>query len=417
MSDTATGRVVVVGIGADGYDGLAGPARAAIDEAAVVIGGQRQLDLLPSSVGAQRVPWPSPLRPAVRRLVEQHRVAAAGEGGLVVLASGDPMHHGIGRTLLEELGPGSIRVLPHPSSVSLACARLGWPVEATPVVSTLTAGLESVLRHAGDGRRLLVLNRDSDTPPALAALLSEHGFGASRLLVLADLGGPGESSHQGLAEQADYWAEAWPRPTGPSITAVQLAGPASLPEAPGLPDDSYWHDGQLTKRHVRALTLAALAPRPGEQLWDVGGGSGSIAVEWLRAHATTRAVSVEKDETRVQRITRNAAHLGVPHLRVVTGAAPAALTGLPTPDAVFIGGGLTADGVFEACWSALREGGRLVANAVTLESQAEVTRLAAQHGGELVKVEIAGTTPVGGFTGWRPAMPVVQWTVVKGVEQ
>lgn len=405
-------RVTVVGIGADGYDGLGAQAREAIDAAGVVIGGQRQLDLLPGSVTARRVPWPSPLRPAVRPLVEQHR-----DRGLVVLASGDPMHHGIGRTLLEELDAGSVRVITHPSSVALACARLGWPVEATPVVSTLTAGLDSVLRYAGEGRRLLVLNRDTDTVPALAALLTEHGFGPSRLLVLAELGGPDESSHQGLAEQSAYWSE-WPhRPSGPSITAVELAGAPGLPETPGLPDDAYWHDGQLTKRHVRAITLAALAPRPGEQLWDIGGGSGSIAIEWLRAHPTTKAVTVERDETRVERITRNAARLGVPHLRVVPGTAPAALAGLPAPDAVFIGGGLTAEGVVDACWSALREGGRLVANAVTLESQAEVTRLAAQHGGELVRVEIAGTTPVGGFTGWRPAMPVVQWTALKGAAE
>ena len=405
-------KVTVVGIGADGYSGLAAASRAAVDEAGVVVGGPRQLDLLPSSVRAERVPWPSPLRPAVRPLVEDHH-----ERGLVVLASGDPMHHGIGRTLVEELGPGQVRVLSHPSSVALACARLGWAAEATPVVSTLTAGLDSVLRHAGDGRRVLVLNRDTDTVPALAALLTEHGFGASRLLVLAELGGPDESSHQGLAEQSAYWSE-WPnRPSGPSITAVLLAGGPGLPETPGLPDDAYWHDGQLTKRHVRAVTLAALAPRPGEQLWDVGGGSGSVAVEWLRAHPTTRAVTVERDETRAGRIAHNAARLGVPHLRVVTGSAPAALAGLPEPDAVFVGGGLTADGVVDACWSALREGGRLVANAVTLESQAEVTRLAAQHGGELVRIEIAGTTPVGGFTGWRPAMPVVQWTAVKGPPQ
>lgn len=410
-------RVTVVGIGADGYDGLGTEAREEIAAAGVVIGGQRQLDLLPASVTARRVPWPSPLRPAVRPLVAQHR-----ERGLVVLASGDPMHHGIGRTLLEELaaeglGPGSVRVVTQPSSVALACARLGWPVESTPVVSALTAGLDSVLRYAGDGRRLLVLNRDADTVPALASLLTDHGFGASRLLVLAELGGPEESSHQGLAEQSGYWSE-WPnRPSGPSITAVELAGAPGLPETPGLPDDAYWHDGQLTKRHVRAITLASLAPRPGEQLWDVGGGSGSVAIEWLRAHPTTTAVTVERDETRVERITRNAARLGVPRLRVVTGTAPDALAGLPAPDAVFVGGGLTADGVVDACWSALREGGRLVANAVTLESQAEVTRLAARHGGELVRIEIAGTTPVGGFTGWRPAMPVVQWTVVKGAAQ
>jgi precorrin-6Y C5,15-methyltransferase (decarboxylating) len=398
-------RVTVVGIGVDGYDGLTAAGKEAIDAAGVVIGGDRQLALLPDGVSAERIAWPVPLRPAVRELVDTHRAR-----GLVVLASGDPMHHGIGRTLVEELGPQAVHVISHPGSVSLACGRMGWPVESTPVVSTLTGPLAGVMRRAGDGARALVLNRDTSTPAALAAFLTAHGFGRSRITVLSDLGGR-ERSLRGFAEQADYWSEF--RPEGVSISAIEYAGPASRQETPGLPDDSFETDGQLTKRHVRALTLATLAPRPGERLWDVGGGSGSIAIEWLRAHATTQAVVVERDETRVGRIVRNAASLGVPHLQVVTGAAPAALDGLPVPDVVFVGGGITTTGLFEACWSALPRGGRFVTNAVTLESQALVTQLHAQHGGDLVKIDVAHAVPVGTFNGWRGAMTVVQWSVEK----
>jgi len=413
LSVASAGRVTVVGLGADGYDGLAPASRAAVDAAGVVIGGKRQLDLLPESVRAERVAWPSPLRPAVRPMVDEHR-----SRGLVVLASGDPMQHGIGRALVEELGASAVNVLSHPSSVSLACARLGWPVEGTPVVSTLTAPVASVLRLVGEGMRFLVLSRDATTPQEVADLLCAQGFGDSALTVLGDLGALTESRFDATAaELAERHAV---RASGTStqvpalnVLAVSCIGPAALGETPGLPDDAYDSDGQLTKREVRAVTLAHLAPRPGELLWDVGGGSGSIAIEWLRAHPACRAVTVEQDETRASRIKGNAARLGVPTLEVVTGRAPEALGGLPAPDAVFVGGGLTAAGVFEACWAALKPGGRLVANAVTLESQALVARLRAEHGGELVKFDVARATAVGGFTGWRPAMPVVTWVVEK----
>jgi adenosylcobyric acid synthase len=394
--------VTVVGIGADGYDGLAPASRAAVDAAGVVLGGKRQLDLLPESVTAQRVAWPSQLRPAVRELVVEH-----GPHGLVVLASGDPMFHGIGRTLVEELGAERVHVLPHPSSVTLACARMGWPVESTPVVSTLTGPVEAVLRHVGDGARLLVLSRDGDTPRQVANLLHTQGFGASTLTVLGALGGVDETRTAGTA---DAWSDPAP---ALNVLAVECVGPAGLAETPGLPEAAYDHDGQITKREVRAVTLSALGPQPGELLWDIGGGSGSIGIEWLRAHPACRAIVVEQDPARAERIRSNAANLGVPSLEVVTGTAPESLAGLAKPDAIFIGGGVTVDGVFEACWAALRPGGRLVANAVTLESQAFLLRLREEHGGDLVKLDVARTTEVGRFTGWRPAMPVVEWSVTK----
>ena len=398
-------QVTVVGIGADGYDGLAPASRAAIDAAGVVLGGKRQLDLLPESVTAERMAWPSPLRPAVRELVDQHAPR-----GLVVLASGDPMFHGVGRTLVEELGADRVHVLPHPSSVALACARMGWPVESTPVISTLTGPIEAVLRHVGGGARLLVLSRDGDTPRLVADLLHTQGFGASTLTVLGNLGATDESR---VDLPADELAQKHATLPSLNVVAVSCVGSAGLSETPGLPESAYDHDGQITKREARAVTLAALAPRPGDLLWDIGGGSGSIGIEWLRVHPSCRAIVVAQDPARADRIRLNAANLGVPSLDVVIGSAPEALAGLAIPDVVFIGGGLTADGVFDACWAALRPGGRLVANAVTLESQAFVLRLRAEYGGDLVKLDVARTTEVGRFTGWRPAMPVVQWTVTR----
>ncbi|WP_280723138.1 precorrin-6y C5,15-methyltransferase (decarboxylating) subunit CbiE [Kitasatospora sp. MAA4] len=405
-SPATTPPVTVVGIGADGWAGLAPGSRAALEEAEVVIGGPRQLELLPAGVPAARVAWPSPLRPAVPGLLAEH----AGRR-VAVLASGDPMFFGIGRTLTELLGAERLRVLPHPSSVSYACARLGWALEETETVSLVGRPLATLAGALYDGRRLLVLSADAATPAAVAGLLSELGYGSSGLRVLEQLGGPAERELDGLARD-------WAHPAGDPLNIVALhcrADPDALPSSlvPGLRDELFESDGQLTKRHVRAATLATLAPRPGELLWDVGGGSGSIAIEWLRAHRSCRAVSVERDPVRAGRISRNADALGVPRLRVVTGAAPAALAGLPTPDAVFIGGGLTAPGLLEACWAALPPGGRLVANTVTLESEALLTEWYRRVGGELLRLAVAHAVPVGGFTGWRQAMPVTQWSVTK----
>ncbi|MFD9816942.1 precorrin-6y C5,15-methyltransferase (decarboxylating) subunit CbiE [Streptomyces sp. NPDC059080] len=409
--------LTVVGIGADGWDGLAPASRDALRSAGVLLGGARQLDLLPPECAGERLTWPSPLRPAVPGLIAAH----AGRG-LTVLASGDPMFHGIGRTLTEVLAafpddPAApcprLRVLPHPSSVAYACARLGWPVADTEVVSLVgrpVAGLARALHH---GRRVLVLSSGADTPARIAEALRERGFGPSRMRVLEQLGGPAEA-------QADGTAATWARPPGDPLNVVAVEcvrepGALRLPVVPGLPDDAYDHDGQLTKRHVRAATLSALAPEPGELLWDVGGGSGSLAIEWLRSHPACRAVTVERNAVRAARIARNADTLGVPALRVVRGAAPDALAGLPVPDAVFIGGGLTTPGLLDACWAALPPGGRLVANTVTLESEALLTEWYRRHGGDLVRLAVAHATPVGGFTGWRQAMPVTQWVGVKPV--
>ncbi|MFE7284663.1 precorrin-6y C5,15-methyltransferase (decarboxylating) subunit CbiE [Streptomyces noursei] len=401
----------VVGIGADGWEGLSPAAQRELVAAEVLIGGARQLALLPAECAGEREPWPSPLRPAVPGLLAAH----AGRR-VCVLASGDPMFYGIGRTLTEVMAQDAavrrpLRVVPHPSSVAYACARLGWAVEDTEVVTLVGRPAANLVRALHDGRRVLVLSAGPATPGEVAELLRERGFGPTRMRVCEQLGGARERVVEGRAER-------WDAPAGDPLNVIALdcvraPDALRLPVVPGLPDDAYEHDGQLTKRHVRAATLAALAPAPGELLWDIGGGSGSIAVEWLRAHRSCRAVSVERDVARAARIDRNAGALGVPALRVVQGAAPAALTGLPTPDAVFIGGGLTAPGLVDACWEALPPGGRIVANTVTLESEALLTQWYRRHGGELVRLAVAHAVPVGGFTGWRQAMPVTQWSAVK----
>jgi precorrin-6Y C5,15-methyltransferase (decarboxylating) len=406
MSDVvSTAPVVVVGIGADGWAGLAPTSRAEVERAEVLMGSARQLDLVPGSVTAQRVAWPSPMTEALPGLFAEH-----GGRAVVVLASGDPMLSGIGTTLTKLLGSDRVRVLPAPSSVSLACARLGWAVEDTQVVTLVGRPLELLHPHVQPGRRLLVLGSDGETPAQVAALLAARGYGQSLITVLGGLGGPDEEVRTGTAAT-------WSQPVPPLVvTAVECRaerGTTPLPTTPGLPDGAYESDGQLTKSEVRAITLSRLAAVPGQQLWDIGAGAGSIGIEWMRAHPTCRAVAVEASEERAERIVRNAARLGVPYLRVVHGHAPDVLPRLPEPDAVFVGGGLTTPLLLDACWDALPVGGRLVANAVTLESETVLAEWHARVGGELVRVSVQRAEPVGSFTGWKPAMPVTIWSVTK----
>ncbi|GGT01535.1 precorrin-6Y C(5,15)-methyltransferase [decarboxylating] [Planobispora rosea] len=400
--------VAVVGIGADGWSGLSQTARRELHAAEVLMGSARQLALVPEPT-AERVVWPSPLLPELPGLLEAHRGRR-----ICVLASGDPMFHGIGTTLVRLLGPGRVRVLPHPSSVSLACARLGWAVDQVEVVSLVTRPVEALNSVIHEGRRVLVLGADGTSAARVAVLLAARGYGGSPITVLERLGGPEERVITGVAGGWDL-----PATQDLNIVAVECRadpGTVPLPCVPGLPDAAFEHDGQLTKAEVRAVTLARLAPVPGELLWDVGAGAGSVAVEWMRGHRANRAVAVERDPDRAARAARNAAGLGVPELSVVNGPAPAALAGLPRPDAVFVGGGVTAPGVVEACWEALRPGGRLVANAVTVESEAVLASWYGRLGGDLVRLAVSRASPVGGFTGWRPLMPVTIWSVVKPEE-
>jgi precorrin-6Y C5,15-methyltransferase (decarboxylating) len=393
----------VAGIGADGWPGLSPLARDAIERADVIIGGPRHLALLPDGVSGRRVPLPGPLLDGLPALI-------AGQAGaaVVVLASGDPMFYGIGASLARLLGPARLRVLPHPSSVSLAAARLGWPLSDTDVVSLVGRPAELLHPLLQPGRRVLALTAHESAAADVRALLRARGFGSSAVTVLADLGGP--------LERVDPVGDEPGPHSRLAVVAVECRldpAAAPLPRTPGLPDDAFEHDGQLTKREVRALALAALAPVPGQLLWDVGAGSGSIGIEWMRVHPASRAVAVEPRADRRTRIARNAAALGVPGLRLVAGSAPAALAGLDTPDAVFIGGGVTAEGVVAACWDALAPGGRLVANAVTIEGQAVLAGWHQRLGGTLTRIGVERAEGLGRMTTWRPALPVVQWSTQK----
>ncbi|MFI5893735.1 precorrin-6y C5,15-methyltransferase (decarboxylating) subunit CbiE [Actinoplanes sp. NPDC051513] len=392
--------VTVVGIGAGGWSDLGRTGQSTLAGAQVVLGSARQLELLPESVTASLVPWPSPLLPALPGLLAAH------EGKRIcVLASGDPMFHGIGATLVRLTGIDRIRVIPHPSSASLAAARMGWPLAAVDVVSLVTGPVDAVRRYLNPGRRVLVLSRDASTPAAVASVLTSAGYGSARITVLSQLGGADEALVSATA--ADWSLVCDPL----NVIAVECGDGPRLSLVPGLPDSAYETDGQLTKREVRAVTMAALAPVPGEFLWDVGGGSGSIGIEWMRSHPSCRAVTLESSPARCATIRTNAAMLGVPGLEVIEGRAPSVLAGLPTPDAVFIGGGLTAEGVLDACLSSLRPGGRLVANAVTVESEALIAAAYARLGGSLTRLTVSRGSPVGGFTGWRTMMPVTIWSV------
>jgi precorrin-6Y C5,15-methyltransferase (decarboxylating) len=396
-------RITVVGIGADGWAGLPERLRERVVAATTLLGGRRHLELVPPVQGQRREPWPSPLREGLPGLL-----GALPEGEVVALATGDPMVSGIGTTLVDLLGPDAVVVEPAVSSVALARARMAWSAEGCGLVSLVGRDPALVLRELAPGRRLLVLSGDATTPGSVARLLVEAGYGASTMTVLADLGAVDESRHSTSAE--GWLADA---PTGVSslhVIALDLEGPRAGGWSPGLPDDAFEHDGQLTKRDLRASALARLAPAPGEHLWDVGAGAGSIGIEWMRTHPTCTATAVEADDERAQRIARNARRLGVPGLDVVTAQAPAALESLRPPDAVFVGGGATEAGLVLACLRALRPHGRLVAHAVTLESEQVLVGACREHGGELTRISVETAEPLGSFTGWRPARPVTQWT-------
>jgi precorrin-6B C5,15-methyltransferase / cobalt-precorrin-6B C5,C15-methyltransferase len=398
-------RVSVVGVGADGWDGLPPPARETVLAAEVLIGGSRHLDLVPPSA-ATREPWPSPLLPALPELVARHDGRR-----VVVLASGDPLLSGIATNLVALLGADHVDVLPAPSSVSLARARMGWSAESVDVVTLVGRDPALLRRYLSPGRRLVVLSSDRSTPAAVADLLVREGYGASGLTVLGDLGAASESRVSG---EAATWSPA--EAPALNVVCVEVAadpGTRVLAAVPGLPDDAFEHDGQLTKRDLRALALARLAPTPGELLWDVGAGAGSVGIEWMRTDPRCAAVAVEASPERAERIVRNASRLGVPGLVVQPGAAQAALDGLAAPDAVFVGGGASEPGVLDGCWDALRPGGRLVVHAVTLETEDVVRTWQRRLGGELVRVSVEHAEPLGSFTGWKPARPVVQWAVTR----
>ena len=395
--------LTVVGIGEDGFRGLGKNARLALLRATRIVGAPRQLALLPACIRGAREAWPSPfsLEPLLSRRGE----------ALCVLASGDPMLFGVGASLARQVPGDEMVILPAPSSLSLAAARMGWPLQDVVTLSVVARPLAALNAQLFSGARLLVLSNDGQSPAASARLLRERGFGPSRLSVLEHLGGDAERRVEGLASD---WSD--PPVADLNVLAIECLAERDTPRLSrlaGLPDSAFQHDGQLTKRDVRAITLARLAPVPGELLWDVGAGSGSIGIEWMRAHPSCRALAIEADDGRQQLVEYNRDALGVPGLQLIRGSAPQALQGLEPPDAIFIGGGVTRDGVLDACWAALKPGGRLIANAVTLQSEMTLMAWRDRHGGELTRIHIAQAQPLGEFDTWRQALPITLLDVTK----
>lgn len=393
--------LTIIGLGEDGWEGLPGASRAALDAAELVAGSARHLALLPG-LRAERLEWPVPFADGIPILLAQRGRRVA------MLASGDPFWFGAGSSVTRHLGAHEWHALPAPSTFGLAAARLGWPLEQVSCLGLHAAPLARLRPHLQSGERLLLLLRDGAAVAALARYLVDHDFGVSTMSVLEALGGPHERRRDVAACDFDL-ADV----RHPVAVAVQVAGTGmALPCRTGLPDDAFAHDGQITKQKVRALALCALAPRPGERLWDIGAGSGSIGIEWLLAHPRCEAVAIEGDPERAMRLRANADRLGVDRLALVTGRAPDALAGLPPPDAVFIGGGLN-DALLVQLWRLLPPGCRVVAHAVTLESEALLSDWHARVGGSLTRIELAEAAPLGTRRAWRASYPIVQWSATR----
>lgn len=395
----------IVGIGEDGVDGLSATAKAVLGDAEVFVGGVRHLEMLDSGDDREKIVWPSPLSAVIDKLRELsgRRVC--------VLATGDPFCFGIGTTLARSFDLDEMITIPAPSAFAHACARLGWSRHETDCLTLHGRPVEMLNAAVRPDARLLVLSNDKHTPGQIAERLCEAGLEASQISVLEHMGGPKErrlnftASDISDQEFADF-----------NTVAVHcVAGPKALwrPSSPGLPDDAFKHDGTMTKQEVRAITLAALGPTPGQLLWDVGAGCGSVAVEWMRADPRCRAIAVEAKAERRDYIADNANALGVPQLKIIASEAPKAFAGLDRPDAIFIGGGLTTDNVFETCWKALKPGGRIVANAVTLDGEQRLHHIRGAHGGELRRIDISRAAPLGAFEAWRPLAPITQWNTTK----
>ena len=396
--------LTIVGIGEDGAAGLSPAAAQVIEGACLVAGGTRHLDRAAALIRGERLAWPSPMDSAIPALLARR------PGPVAVLASGDPSWFGVAALLGRHVPADETRCLPAPSAFSLACARLGWTLQDVATISFCGRPVAALAPLLQPGARVLALSAGADTPGEVATLLRIHGFGSSCLHLLEALGGPDEQIRSTTAATLEG------RPHALNMVAIEVlaaTGARTIPLSSGLPDALFAHDGQITKQEVRAVTLAALAPRRGELLWDVGCGSGSVGIEWMLRHPANRAIGIDEDPSRAARARRNADSLGVPGLRVVDGAAPQALAGLPPPDAVFLGGGAHEPGLIDAAWASLPSDGRLVANAVTVESEAALLAARARLGGTLTRIGIERLDVLGGLHGYRPAMTVTQFVAVK----
>jgi precorrin-6Y C5,15-methyltransferase (decarboxylating) len=396
--------LAVVGIGEDGIDGLTPAARRLVAQAAFIVGGERHLALA-GPLKADTMIWPSPIENAL------DAIEARRGRSVCVLASGDPFFFGVGAMLMRRFAADEMTSIPAPSAFALAASRLGWSQQDCALLTLHGRPLQAILPHLQPGARILALSWDDATPAKLAALLTARGMGRSRLTICEAMGGLSERIR--TTEAHDFALDNIAALNTIALEVLPEHGARVLPRTAGLPDEWFEHDGQITKREIRAMTLSSLAPRRGQVLWDVGSGSGSVAIEWMLADPANSAVAIEARHDRAQRIARNALSFGVPGLYVVTGEAPHVFADLAPPDAIFIGGGASAPGMIDRAYGALSAGARLVVNAVTLETQAACVDWRARWGGELVQIAVAHAEPVGRYSGWRAAIPIVQWRLTK----
>ena len=404
--------LTIIGIGDDGFDSnfdsLGEIAHHAITTAILIIGGDRHLQFLPKAITCKTITWSSPIQDSIDQLLT-HRGQP-----VCILASGDPLCHGIATTLLRSIPRSEMQIIPALSAFTLARSRLGW--SSTEVETISLCGRDPAFLRAAlyPNAKLLVLSSDQHTPNIVCDRLTEWGYGDAEITILEHLGGTKEKQFHTIAHQ---------RFTQPiaALNTIAIQTPNSqfpiLNSQFSIPDTQYQHDGQLTKQEIRTLTLAALSPFPGQLLWDVGAGSGSIGIEWMRTHLRNQAIAIESHPDRLANISHNAKNLGVPNLKIIAGRAPEALQNLQRPDSIFVGGGITRSGVFETCWAALNDGGRMVINGVTLETEMKLFQLQQIHGGSLTRIQIQRAEPIGNFLGWKSLSPITQWLVTKPISE
>ncbi len=417
MPDISKKWLCVIGIGEDGWDDLSADARDLLYESEIVLGGERHLKMLPKDWEGERIVWSSPIREAVSKIVSWRPEDSASVQKVAIMASGDPLCYGIATKLLRHLPIEEIWIKPALTTFSLMCSRIGWSL---PDVETLTIHgrpLEMLHPFVQPGAKLLVLSKGEESPEQAAKLLCERGFGKSIITVLEHLGGRKERQFSGPADS-------WNHPEGAALNAMAIecipeSNATILSRIPGLPDEAFFHDGQLTKREIRAVSLSRLMPVVDQVLWDVGAGCGSVAIEWMRTSPRCRAVAIEKSKSRLKLIEQNSQELGVPMLQIISGSAPEVLADLPAPDAVFIGGGLSSGNLLQTCWTALKPGGRLVANAVTLEGEQKLLQWQNENAGksgasgDLTRLSISRAEKIGKFQGWKEMRSVIQLAVIK----
>ncbi|PZV13849.1 MAG: cobalamin biosynthesis bifunctional protein CbiET [Pseudanabaena sp.] len=395
--------LAIIGVCEDGLSGLSSAARSLIDTAEIIVGGERHLAMLPED-RRSRLVWASPIEETIQQIID-----CRGKS-LCVLASGDPLWFGIGTTLLKRIPIEEISIVPSPSTFSLICARLGWSQNEVETLSLCGRPAALLQSYIYPKAKVLILSSGKETPQIAAKILCNRNFSNSKITVLEHLNGTKERIISSLANQWQSFSE-FADLNAIAVECIPEPEAKILSRMAGLPDDAYQHDGQLTKREVRAITLSALAPNAGELLWDVGAGCGSIAIEWMRSHPRCQAIAIEKSRTHF--IAENAIALGTPNLKIIKGKAPEVLKDLATPDAIFIGGGATVTDLFETCWESLRSQGRLVANVVTLEGEQKLFQWQQKYGGTLTQISISHAEAIGSFLGWKPMRPVTQWKTIK----